>query len=74
MKIINTILLSLLLLSLSLNLFLRANNEVQCDNIDARWKADLLYFMWHRNLDWDKDWIACENLSYNCLKLDNKSE
>jgi len=65
MKIINTILLSLLLLSLSLNLFLRANNEVQCDNIDARWKADLLYFMWHRNLDWDKDWIACENLPYN---------
>lgn len=61
-----TVLLALLLsLSISLNLFLWANAEVNCDNIDARWKADLLYAMWHRNLDLDKDWIACENLPYN---------
>lgn len=63
--ILNIILSSLLFLSLSLNMFLRANQEVNCDNIDARWKADLLYSMWHRNLDWDKDWVACENLPYN---------
>lgn len=64
-KIITTILLSLLLLSLSLNLFLWSNNEVKCENIDSRWKADLLYFMWHRSLDWDNDWTPCEDLPYN---------
>jgi hypothetical protein len=24
-----------------------------------------LYAMGHRNLDGDKDWVACENLPYN---------
>lgn len=43
--ILNIILSSLLFLSLSLNMFLWANQEVNCDNIDARWKADLLYTM-----------------------------
>ena len=54
-KIINLIVLSVLMLSLSLNLFLWSNNEVSCDNIDSRWKADLLYSLGHRNLDGDKD-------------------
>lgn len=63
-KIVNTIIFCLLMLSLSLNLFLWSNNEVKCDYIDSRWKADLLYAMGHRNLDWDKDWIPCENLPY----------
>ena len=64
-EIINILLLWVLIVSLSMNIFLWCNNEVNCDNIDARWKADILYQMWHRSLDWDKDWIACENLPYN---------
>lgn len=66
MKIIlNMIIATILLLSITLNIFLWSNNEANCDNIDARWKANVLYAMGHRNLDWDKDWIACENLPYN---------
>jgi hypothetical protein len=38
-----------------MNIFLWSNNEVNCDNIDSRWKADVLYAMGHRNLDGDKD-------------------
>ena len=42
-----------------------SNYQSDCSNIDSRWKADILYKMWHRSLDWDWDWIACENLPYN---------
>lgn len=59
------ILLSLLLLSISLNLFQYSSTEIVCKNIDSRWKADLLYKMGHNRLDWDKDWVPCENLPYN---------
>lgn len=55
----------LLLLSLSLNLFQYTNTEITCRKIDKRWKADLLYKMGHNRLDWDKDWVPCENLPYN---------
>jgi hypothetical protein len=58
-------LLSLLTLSISLNLFQYSSTEVVCRNIDSRWKADLLYKMGHNRLDGDKDWIPCENLSLN---------
>ena len=63
--ILNILIASILWLSITLNVFLRSNNEVSCENIDSRRKADILYFMWHRDLDWDKDWIPCENLPYN---------
>ena len=49
------ILLSLLLLSISLNLFQYSSTEIVCKNIDSRWKADLLYKMGHNRLDGDKD-------------------
>lgn len=52
----------LLSLSICLNLFQRRNQVVTCDNIDKRRKADLLYFLWHKHLDQDKDWIPCDNL------------
>ena len=42
-----------------------SNYQSNCDNIDSRWKADILYKMGHKSLDWDWDWIACENLPYN---------
>ena len=61
-KIISILLLALLLLSLSLNLFQWSNTEVTCSNIDKSWKAELLYKLWHRNLDWDKDGSPCEHL------------
>ena len=64
-KILNILIATILWLSLSLNFFLRSNNEVSCENIDSRMKANILYAMWHRHLDWDKDWIPCENLPYN---------
>lgn len=64
-SLINMIILWILAVSLSMNIFLWSNNEVSCDNIDSRRKADILYFMWHRDLDWDKDWVPCENLPYN---------
>lgn len=38
---------------------------MSCENIDSRMKANILYAMGHRHLDWDKDWIPCENLPYN---------
>lgn len=57
--------LTLLLLSLSFNVFMVSNYQANCSNIDSRWKADILYKMGHRSLDWDWDGIACENLQYN---------
>ena len=42
-----------------------SNYQADCSNIDSRWKADILYKMGHRSLDWDGDGIACENLPYN---------
>ena len=63
--ILNILIASILRLSITLNIFLWSNNEVSCENIDSRRKADILYMMGHRNLDWDKDWIPCENLPYN---------
>ena len=58
-------LISMLSLSLSFNLFQYSNTEVTCKKIDKRWKADLLYKMGHSKLDGDKDWIPCENLPLN---------
>lgn len=59
------LLLFLLSFSICLNLFQWSNAAVTCENIDAHWKVDLLYFLWHKHLDWDKDWIPCEHLSPN---------
>lgn len=64
-KSIAILLIALLLLSLSLNLFQWSNTEVTCSNIDKKWKAELLYRLWHRDLDWDKDGIPCEYLPFN---------
>lgn len=64
-KIMILFLVSLLSLSVSLNLFQYTNTEITCKKIDKRWKADLLYKIWHSKLDWDHDWIPCEHLSYN---------
>lgn len=52
----------LLSLSICLNLFQRRNQAVTCDNIDKHWKADLLYFLGHKHLDWDNDWVPCDHL------------
>ena len=59
------VLISLLAASISLNLLQYSNTEIVCSKIDAKWKADLLYKMWHHRLDWDHDWIPCESLPYN---------
>lgn len=56
------ILLLLLSLSIMLNLFQRRNQAVTCENIDAKRKADLLYFLGHKSLDGDKDGIPCDIL------------
>lgn len=64
-KIIILILICLLCLSLSFNLFQYANTEITCRKIDKRRKADLLYDMGHHKLDGDKDWIPCESLPLN---------
>ena len=63
--IINLIIIPILRISICLNVFMISNYQSDCGNIDSRWKADVLYKMWHRSLDWDGDWIACENLPYN---------
>lgn len=65
MKHIIYILISLLCLSLSFNLFQYTTTEVTCKKIDSRRKADLLYKMWHHKLDGDHDGIPCESLPYN---------
>lgn len=57
--------LTLLLLSFSFNVFMVSNYQANCSNIDSRWKADMLYKLWHKGLDGDWDWIPCENLPYN---------
>lgn len=63
--IINSIIIAILVLSISFNIFMVANYQTTCENIDTRRKADVLYKLWHRSLDWDWDGIACENLPYN---------
>lgn len=60
-RIIITILLFILSLSVALNLFQRQNQAITCENIDKQWKAELLYFLGHKNLDGDKDGIPCEH-------------
>lgn len=52
----------LLSLSICLNLFQRRNQAITCENIDKKREADLLYFLWHKHLDGDKDWIPCNIL------------
>lgn len=56
------LLLFLLSLSICLNLFQRKNQAVKCENLDSYRKAELLYTLGHKHLDWDHDWIPCENL------------
>lgn len=63
--IINSIIIAILVLSISFNIFMVANYQTTCENIDTRRKADVLYKLGHRSLDWDWDGIACENLQYN---------
>lgn len=58
-------LLSLLAMSISLNLFQYSTTEIICKNIDSSWKADLLYKMGHHRLDGDKDWVPCDDLHPN---------
>ena len=65
MKKLLILLLGLLCLSLSFNLFQFTTSEITCSKIDKRWKADFLYHMGHYKLDGDKDWIPCESLPYN---------
>lgn len=55
----------LLSLSVCLNLFQWRNQAVTCDNINEHWKAELLYILWHKHLDWNKNWIPCEYLVDN---------
>lgn len=63
--LVNLLIISILRVSICLNVFMISNYQSDCSNIDSRWKADVLYKMWHRSLDWDWDGIACENLPYN---------
>ena len=56
-------LLFILSISICLNLFQWRNQAVKCENLDSYRKAELLYHLWHKSLDWDKDGIPCENLS-----------
>ena len=55
----------LLSISICLNLFQRRNQAVKCENIDSYWKAKLLYTLWHKHLDGNKNWIPCEYLLPN---------
>ena len=64
-KILILLLISLLGISVSLNLFQYSSTEITCSKIDKRWKADFLYNMGHHKLDWDHDWVPCENLPLN---------
>ena len=64
-KLFLIIVLFLLSMSISLNLFQWRNQAVKCENLDAYWKANLLYKLGHKSLDWDKDGIPCENLYPN---------
>lgn len=72
-KLLLIVLLFILSMSISLNLFQWRNQAVKCENLDAYRKADLLYKLGHKSLDWDKDGIPCENLYPNhttdeCIK------
>lgn len=64
-SLINLIVWLILWMSIAFNVFMIANYQSDCSNIDSRWKADMLYKLWHRSLDGDGDGIACENLPYN---------
>ena len=55
----------LLSLSICLNLFQWRNQAVKCDNIDSYRKAELLYTLWHKHLDWNNNGIPCEDLFTN---------
>lgn len=61
-KIIRALLLMLLTMSICLNAFQRRNQAVTCENISSQWRAELLYKLGHKHLDWNKNWIPCENL------------
>jgi len=61
-RIIITILIFILSLSVALNLFQRQNQAITCENIDSSWKAELLYTLGHKHLDWNKNGIPCEFL------------
>lgn len=63
--VISIIILTLLWVSISFNIFMVSNFQANCSNIDSRWKADTLYKLGHKGLDGDWDWIPCENLPYN---------
>lgn len=65
MRIINSILIFILAVSICLNLFQWRNQAVSCYNLDNYWKAELLYKLWHKHLDWNKNGIPCENLYPN---------
>lgn len=56
--LVNLLILPILRISICLNVFMISNYQSDCSNIDSRWKADVLYKMWHRSLDWDWDWIV----------------
>lgn len=62
MKKLIALLVFLLSLSICLNLFQWRNQAVVCSNIDKYWKAELLYKLWHKHLDWNKNWVPCEFL------------
>ena len=55
MKQVIYILVALLSLSVSLNLFQYTTTEITCSKIDKRWKADLLLKIGHYKLDGDHD-------------------
>lgn len=61
-KCIIVVLCFMLSMSIALNLFQRRNQAVVCSNIDKERKAELLYKLWHKHLDWNKNWIPCEYL------------
>lgn len=65
MKKVIYFLLFILSISICLNLFQWRNQAVKCENLDSYRKAELLYRLWHKSLDGDKDWIPCENLHPN---------
>lgn len=61
-KIMRALLIMLLCMSIWLNAFQRRNQAVTCESISSQWRAELLYNLGHKHLDWNKNWIPCENL------------
>ena len=61
-RIFISLLIFALSLSIAINLFQRQNQAITCSNIDTHRKAELLYKLWHKHLDWNKNWIPCEYL------------